>query len=108
MIGLSLFLLFPALLVAGALATHNGSPEMRRLLGGILLAVGLLVMTGSGLCSLAVILSVLGSGDRGGIPFVLLIGGIPFAGGFGLFWWGVRLIRSARRPNDDELRDRFD
>ncbi|HVJ01351.1 MAG TPA: hypothetical protein VM662_04160 [Sphingomonas sp.] len=68
---------------------------MKQLFGGILLAVGLLVMTCSGLCSLAVV--AMGFGDALREPSLLmlplLVGGIPFALGFGAFRWGQWLLR---------------
>jgi hypothetical protein len=68
---------------------------MRRLLGGLLLGCGILVMTCSGLCSLAFI--VLGARDIAYAPnaiiMPLIFGGIPFAGGFALFRTGRSLLR---------------
>jgi len=78
---------------------------MTKLLGGILYAVGILIMTGSGLCSLAVIVGGLTGGDLATtlpliwVPF--LVGGVPFAIGFGLFSWGRTLIRQAGASVDD-------
>jgi len=69
---------------------------MRQLLGGILLAVGILVAGGSGLCSLAVLF---GSGEFSGFdmwPAVLMIGGIPLAIGVAMAFGGRALLRSAR------------
>jgi hypothetical protein len=76
---------------------------MRGLFGGLLLGTGLLIMTCSGLCSLAVV--VMGFGEAMRDPSIimipLLVGGIPFAIGFGLFWWGRWLLRRA----DDQLEE---
>ncbi len=100
---LLLLLMLVVLAVVGSLSARG---PMRRLAGGILLAVGLLVATGSGLCSLAIIFSGgLASGDGGPL---LLISGIPFLTGLGMVLGGLRLLRSDRPPSDDELRDRFD
>lgn len=71
---------------------------MKKLLGGILYAVGILLMTGSGLCSLAVIVTGL-SDDPNMIAMAwlpLLIGGVPFALGFGAFALGRSMIREAK------------
>ena len=72
---------------------------MRGLFGGLLLGVGLLIMTCSGLCSLAVV--VMGFAEAMRDPSIimlpLLVGGIPFAIGFGLFWWGRWLLRTGER-----------
>ena len=73
---------------------------MSRLFGGLLLGVGILVMTCSGLCSLAVV--VMGFGMVFQEPSVLmlplLVGGIPFAIGFGMFRWGQWFLRQADEP----------
>lgn len=73
---------------------------MSRLFGGLLLGVGILVMTCSGLCSLVVV--VMGFGMVFQEPSVLmlplLVGGIPFAIGFGMFRWGQSLLRQANEP----------
>lgn len=72
-----------------------------RLFGGILIAIGILVMTCSGLCSLIVLASVFRGAFQN--PMIILpplfIGGIPFALGFGIFRWGQVLLR---RSNRDE------
>ncbi|WP_029934723.1 hypothetical protein [Sphingomonas sp. UNC305MFCol5.2] len=74
---------------------------MSQLFGGLLLGVGILVMTCSGLCSLVIV--VMGAGMVFQEPSVLLlplvVGGIPFAIGFGMFHWGKWLLRQA---NDRE------
>ncbi|MDP5279360.1 hypothetical protein Q9Q95_10545 [Sphingomonas sp. DG1-23] len=70
---------------------------MSQLFGGLLLGVGILIMTCSGLCSLAVV--AMGAGMVFEEPSVLLlpllVGGIPFAIGFGMFRWGKWLLRQA-------------
>ena len=75
---------------------------MKVVLGGILLAVGILIAGASGLCSLYVIGTGLSSGGSPGellsdLPLVLMVGGIPFAVGVGLILGGRALIRSERR-----------
>lgn len=71
---------------------------MSQLFGGLLLGVGILIMTCSGLCSLVVV--VMGFGAVFQEPSILLlpllVGGIPFAIGFGMFRWGRSLLRQAR------------
>ena len=73
---------------------------MNQLFGGILLAVGILVMTCSGLCSAFVI--VMGAGAVVREPSVLMlplvVGGLPFATGFGMYRWGRSLLN---RTNDE-------
>lgn len=69
------------------------------LCGGILLAIGILIMGASGLCCGVFFFSTLGtsgSGDATLLPIVLLFGGLPFAGGIGLVLGGRALIRSAK------------
>lgn len=69
---------------------------MRGLFGGLLLAVGILLMTLSGLCSIAITISEIGQAikDPGLFILPLLFGGIPFAIGFGLFKWGKWLLKA--------------
>ena len=69
---------------------------MKQVFGGILMAVGILIAGGSGLCSLMVLFD---SGELSGFgmwPLVLLVGGIPFAVGAGIAYGGYALLRSAR------------
>lgn len=68
---------------------------MNRLFGGLLLAVGILLMTVSGLCSAAVIVAGLSDAVKEPDLFIypLIFGGIPLAIGFGLFKWGGWLLR---------------
>ena len=101
---LLLLLMLVVLAVVGSLSTQG---PMRRLAGGILLAVGLLVATGSGLCSLVIMFSG-GAIQSGDARLLALIGGLPFLTGLGMVFGGLRLLRSDRPPSDDELRDRFD
>jgi hypothetical protein len=71
---------------------------MRVLFGSILLAIGILIAGASGLCSLVFLVSMMSSrgGGIGALPLVLLVGGIPFAIGAGLFLAGRSLIRGGR------------
>jgi hypothetical protein len=71
---------------------------MKRLFGGLLLASGILVMTCSGLCSLAVIIGGAAQvpKDPSLLVLPLLFGGIPFLFGFGLFYAGRTTLRHAR------------
>jgi hypothetical protein len=70
---------------------------MIRFFGGLLLGVGILIMTCSGLCSLIVVVSGFDMAVRepSALLIPLTIGGIPFAIGFGAFKWGQRLLRRA-------------
>jgi len=80
---------------------------VKRLLGGVLLAIGILMMTGSGLCSLYVIASMGMLSAPQMILLPLIFGGIPFGGGFGLFYAGRIMLRRPERLDEDELNDRF-
>jgi hypothetical protein len=71
---------------------------MKEVVGGILLAAGVLIAGGSGLCSLMVLFDQ--QGEFSGFqmwPAVLLFGGIPFTIGVGMVFSGRALLRSARR-----------
>jgi len=69
---------------------------MRKVFGAILLAIGILIAGGSGLCSLY-FLSIMGSSDSEFFAIVAMVGGIPFALGIGLAFLGWRLLRSANQ-----------
>jgi hypothetical protein len=78
---------------------------VKEIFGGILMAVGILIAGGSGLCSLMILFS---SGEMSGfgmLPLVLMIGGIPFLIGAGIAYGGYALLRSARRERDLEYRN---
>jgi hypothetical protein len=82
---------------------------VKQLFGGLLLAVGISLMTGSGLCSIAVI--VMGGAEAIKEPsllmFPLVVGGVPFAFGFLLFKLGqgvLRRVREETRDADDAFR----
>jgi len=84
---------------------------MKSLFGGILLAAGILIAGVSGLCSLVIL--GMGLTEPSGIvdvlPIVLLVGGIPFLIGLGLFFLGRSMIRAARADSQQassEERDR--
>lgn len=72
---------------------------MKQFFGGLLLGIGILVMTVSGLCTLSVV--VAGLYDEPGMvarePSILvvplLVGGLPLLLGFGLYRWGRSLLR---------------
>jgi len=81
-----------------------------KIVGGILMAIGILIAGASGLCSLMVLFGP--SGEFSGMemwPMVLLFGGIPFAVGAAIGYAGYALIRNAarnERPRDVD--DTFD
>ena len=73
---------------------------MRELIGGILLAVGLLIAGASGLCSLSLLL-VSGFPVRREMLLIVLFGGIPFLIGFGLICLGRLIVGKAKRDAED-------
>jgi len=75
---------------------------MKKLFGGILIAVGILIAGASGLCSLAILFSGgMGPEAMSMLPMVLMIGGIPFAVGVLVAIGGGALIKSARADDED-------
>lgn len=74
---------------------------MKRLLGGILLGIGILLMGASGLCTGAFVVMALFSGNLtdglGMIPLGLAVGIVPFGIGLGIYYGGRALIRAADR-----------
>jgi len=75
---------------------------MKSLLGGLLLAVGILLAGVSGLCSLAFLVMGIGDGGLADIlPLLLVVGGLPFVIGVGLFFGGRSLLRSARQEQEE-------
>lgn len=66
---------------------------MKQFFGGLLLAIGILLAAGSGLCTLFVIGSGMGSGAGGLWVLAIVIGAVPFALGIGLFVIGRNLLR---------------
>ena len=75
---------------------------MKVIFGGILMAVGILIAGGSGLCSLVILFGGGMGTDFSMLPLVLLVGGIPFAVGAAIAFGGFCLIRSARNERDTE------
>ena len=71
-----------------------------RAFGGLLLGIGILIAGLSGLCTVMVVIPELlhpGGGAEdfaADIPGDLIIGGVPFAIGIGLFFLGRHMIRS--------------
>ncbi len=76
---------------------------MKRLFGGIFVAVGVLMMTGSGLCTIRIIIGALmgGSNSLTFVPIAGVVGGLPFLAGFGIFRLGRRLTREAAEELDE-------
>ena len=70
---------------------------MKRLIGGILTAAGILIGGASGLCTGIVALMGIVSGPQGGglLLLALMYGTLPMLIGFGLYKLGRKLIRDA-------------
>ena len=68
---------------------------MNQLFGGLLFGLGLLIMTCSGLCSLLVVVGgfQMVFDDPSVVMLPLLVGGIPFVIGFGLYKWGRWILK---------------
>jgi hypothetical protein len=76
---------------------------MRQLFGGLLLALGILIAGLSGLCTLLIVGTSLVDGSSGGEDYgigmmALVIGGVPFVVGLGMFFAGRALLRSPSPP----------
>lgn len=79
---------------------------MSRLLGGILIAVGILISGASGLCSATLVISTLstmreinGSELMFGAIVVAIFGGMPFMMGIAAILAGRSLLRRAREQD---------
>ena len=70
-----------------------------KVLGGILIAVGLLIAGASGLCSFMLIAEELrnANADMGGTLAVAIVGGIPFLIGAGMIFGGWKLLQEKPR-----------
>jgi hypothetical protein len=71
---------------------------MRQVFGGLLMGLGILIGALSGLCTVFAVGSTLidpGSYNEltGILPAVLIVGGVPFMAGVGLFFAGRSLLR---------------
>jgi hypothetical protein len=73
---------------------------MKKLIGGILMAIGILIAGASGLCSLVFAIGGLSGGGAELLPLVLVIGGVPFAIGFGMAALGRSLIKAVDRESE--------
>ena len=73
---------------------------MNRLLGGLLVAAGILLMLTSGLCSAYLIATFWSDVIKGPeiLLFPLLFGGFPFVGGIAMCLAGRSVIRRNDRP----------
>ncbi|MDB5675969.1 MAG: hypothetical protein JWM65_2951 [Sphingomonas bacterium] len=70
---------------------------MRQFFGGLLLAIGILIMTGSGLCTIVVVgMGLTSSSINEALTMLalpLVVGGVPFLIGLGMFFVGRALSR---------------
>lgn len=69
-----------------------------RLIGGLMMGMGILIALSSGLCTLVVVASSLFSGPGGiaMLPMALVIGAPFFVVGAGFFLWGRQILRNQR------------
>ena len=71
-----------------------------KVLGGIMVAFGILLAGGSGLCTLSIIFEEMGSPSAdatGWIVLAAIIGGVPFLMGLGSMIGGMVLLREKPR-----------
>lgn len=82
---------------------------MKRLLGGLLMGLGILIAGASGLCSAAFLVLSLSDSSGAGemVGLVLVIGGVPFMVGIGLTFAGRHLLRQAREDAVLHAADEF-
>ena len=80
---------------------------MKRFFGGLLMTLGVLIGSLSGLCTATFLVTVVMPKDYGALPLVLLLGLPAIALGIGLFFAGRYLWRSAAPPSAKTL-DVFD
>lgn len=85
-------------------------PLLWRFVGGLLMAIGGVIALLSGLCSAVFVIGMLvelfsGRGSLGELLsiglMVLIVGGVPFAIGFGLFVVGRNARRGSETPHAD-------
>jgi len=73
-----------------------------RLIGGLMMGIGILVALSSGLCTLVVVGGSLtsGPGTIAMAPMALLIGAPFFIVGAGFFLWGRQILRNQRARDE--------
>ncbi len=79
-----------------------------RIIGGILLAIGILVAGVSGLCSLLLLTeqsSWSGPAAAESLTIIAVVGGIPFLVGLGIVFLGRHLLRTAPPPAQPPTRE---
>jgi len=69
-----------------------------KILGGILMAMGIIIAALTGLCSSFFLFS---SQVVDFLPLIFVLGLLPCAGGVGLFFWGRSLVRRARERDEE-------
>ena len=70
--------------------------------GELLMALGILIATLSGLCSAVILTGPDGPeiSKAAILPLIAIIGGLPFLSGVGMFFWGRWLLRLARERGE--------
>jgi hypothetical protein len=75
---------------------------MGKVIGGIMIAVGILVMTVSGICAGFVIVTTAMGGDAAFMAVPVVVGGIPFLFGLAIVWGGRKLIAEHNRMEREQ------
>jgi hypothetical protein len=78
---------------------------VRRVIGMILLVLGILLTVGSGLCTSIGVITMIGDGSGGEMSGGGMIGLVIFVGSWffvpgALMWWGGLKLRRGRKPPD--------
>lgn len=75
---------------------------MKRFFAGLLIGIGLLIMTTSGLCSLTFAVKFWQDINAFILLVMLVCGGVPFAVGYGVFALGRLMLWEVRRDEAEE------
>ncbi|WP_066722062.1 hypothetical protein [Sphingomonas pituitosa] len=75
---------------------------MKRFFSGLLISIGLLIMTTSGLCSLSFVVNNWQYIDAFMLLLMLGFGGVPFAVGYGVFAAGRFMLWELRRDEQED------
>ena len=83
---------------------ENGG-KVQRLLWQVALAVGILIASVSGLCSLAILVSALSPPGQmiGMVALVAVVGGLPFMAGYGLIVLARKKLRGLAQDSGDDI-----
>jgi len=79
---------------------HDEPPGCKRIVGQLLMFIGILVMLATGICTVYVMID-----DPSEFVLYLLIGGVPFAIAFGVYWLGNWMNKPPKSEDTDHLSD---